>query len=194
MIKSELRKIYLAKQRSLSPEARLEKSRQISDRFFQNFDLAGIKILHCFISIEKFTEIDTGVIFQRLWREFPAITTVVPRVDLKTGDMQNLKFTPDTELVKNIWDIHEPAHDECVATADIDMVIVPLLCFDRSGQRVGYGKGFYDRFLRNCREDCVKAGLSYFGPVDEISDAGELDIKLDHCFTPDGVRSQNRER
>ena len=64
------------------------------------------------------------------------------------------------------------------------MVLVPLLCFDRSGHRVGYGKGYYDRFLRKCRADCKKIGLSMFDPVDEITDAGESDVRLDLVITP----------
>ena len=194
MTKAELRKIYLAKQRSLLPEIRAENSSRISGHFFSGFDLAEISVVHCFIAIEKFNEIDTTLIFQRLWREFPHITTVVPRVDFKTGKMLSLEFTPETGLVKNIWGIHEPSHDEFVDTADIDMVLVPLVCFDEAGHRVGYGKGFYDRFLSECRDDCVKMGLSYFPPVDEISNTHQADICLDHCITPEGITGQYRER
>lgn len=194
MTKAELRKIYLAKQRSLSPEIRAENSKRISGNFFRDFELGEIKVLHCFIPIEKFNEIDTMPILQRLWREFTHIKTVVPRVDFESGEMRSLKFTPETGLVKNIWGIREPSHDEFVDTADIDMVIVPLVCFDETGHRVGYGKGFYDRFLSECREDCVKIGLSYFPPVAEISDVNETDIRLDYFITPQGVVGQNRER
>jgi 5-formyltetrahydrofolate cyclo-ligase len=63
-------------------------------------------------------------------------------------------------------------------------VIVPLLCFDRRGHRVGYGKGFYDRYLQKCRPDCIKAGLSFFDPVDLIDDTYADDIPLDICVTP----------
>ena len=67
------------------------------------------------------------------------------------------------------------------------MVLVPLLCFDESGHRVGYGKGFYDRFLTKCRPDTQKVGLSYFPPVKEITDADSFDIRLDLCLTPEKV-------
>lgn len=187
MTKSELRKIYLAKQTSLLPEVRTRKSQKIADQFFEDFDLGPIDFLHCFIAIEKFNEIDTAPIFHRLWAEFPHITAVVPRVDFETGEMQHLKFTPETELVKNAWEIHEPAHDEFVETDKLDMILVPLLCFDNVGHRVGYGKGFYDKFLSKCHRDRIKVGLSYFEPVEEISDANELDVKLDFCVTPDEI-------
>ncbi len=185
MLKAELRKIYLARQRSLSPAERNEKSRQIADRFFQNFDLTEIRFLHCFLPIARFNEIDTKQIFERIWREFPKIETLVPRVDFYAGEIGNLRFTPETELIQNQWDIHEPSHDEMIETKKIDLVLVPLLCFDRKGFRIGYGKGFYDRFLKSCRADCQKIGLSYFAPVAEISDAQEFDVKLDFCVTPE---------
>lgn len=187
MTKAELRKIYLARQKSLSPQERNERSRQIADRFFQNFDLSKIRFLHCFLPIARFNEIDTKQIFERIRLEFPKIETLVPRVDFHAGEIENLRFTPETELIQNQWEIHEPVHDELVESKKIDLVLVPLLCFDRKGFRVGYGKGFYDRFLKNCRADCLKIGLSYFAPVAEISDAQAFDVKLDFCVMPEKI-------
>lgn len=185
MTKSELRKIYLQKMRSLSLVERAEKSEKIAEKFIQQLPADSSLIVHCFISIEKFNEIDTTIIFRRLWKEFPQVITIVPRVDLKTGELKHLKFTPDTELVKNIWEIYEPGHNEYVEAKDIDIVLVPLVCFDREFHRVGYGKGFYDRFLSNCRTNCKKTGLSFFEPVERIDDIHEGDIALDMCITPD---------
>ena len=68
-----------------------------------------------------------------------------------------------------------------------DLIIVPLLAVDAQGHRVGYGKGFYDRFLSKCRPDCLKVGLNYFEPDERIVDVGEHDIKLDACVTPTEV-------
>lgn len=192
MLKSELRKIYLARQKSLSAFERAEKSELLARRFFANFDLTKIHFLHCFLPIEKFNEIDTKPIFHRIWQDFPEVETLVPRVDFHANEIENLKFTRHTRLVQNEWTIDEPAHDELIETAKIDVVLVPLLCFDRSGLRVGYGKGFYDRFLQKCRPDCLKIGLSYFSPVAKIGDAHEFDVKLDCCVTPgEIVNSEN---
>jgi len=184
MLKSELRKLYLAKQRAFSPAERSEKSTRIADNFFAEFDLSGVRFLHCFIAIDKFNEIDTTLFFQKLWAEFPDVVTVVPRVKMGTSEMESLKFTPQTELVKNIWDIHEPSHDEFVSAAQIDMVLVPGLAFDLSCHRVGYGKGFYDRFLSQCRTDCRKVGLCYGDPVEQITDIHEGDLPVDAVVTP----------
>lgn len=184
MLKSELRKIYIAQQKSLSPAERKEKSEQIADRFFQMFDMRRVNFLHCFLPIERFNEIDTRMIFERVWREFPQVTTIVPRVDFEKNEIENLKFTHETELVQNDWQIHEPAYDELVESEKIDLVLVPLLCFDENGFRVGYGKGFYDKFLKNCREDCLKIGVSYFPPIKNISDSHIHDVRLDFTITP----------
>lgn len=187
MKKAELRKRYLERQRGLTPRERATLSGQIAMRFVEHVDLGRVKTLHCFIPLEKFNEIDTMLVFERLWREYPGIHTVVPRVDLETGEMRSLKFVRETELVKNAWDIHEPLHHKTVEPGEIDMVLVPLLCFDTAGHRVGYGKGFYDRFLARCRPDCMKIGLSYLPPVDEIDDIYEGDITLDKCVTPASI-------
>jgi 5-formyltetrahydrofolate cyclo-ligase len=188
MTKSELRKTFLAKQRLLSHIERVEKSSQVAEVFFESFDLIKIKYLHCFIPIEEFNEIDTMPIFQRLWREYPHILTVVPRVNFQSGEMESLLFTETTELASNKWSIKEPLHDDVVANDMIDMVLVPGLCFDLNGHRVGYGKGFYDRFLATCKPDCIKVGLSYFPSVNRIDYIASHDEVLDYCVCADGLQ------
>lgn len=187
MLKTELRKIYLARQNSISSAERIEKSESITNRFFENFDLSKIQFLHCFLTIEKFNEVRTSLFFQRIWSEFPFVETIVPRVDFKNNEIENLIFRANTALDQNQWQISEPLHDETVEAAKIDLVIVPLIAFDESGFRVGYGKGFYDRFLTSCRADCLKIGLSYFAPVKKIKDVEDFDARLDYCVTPENV-------
>src|SRR5687767_12549140 len=112
MLKAELRKIYLEKRKNLSPEERKQKSRQIADRFFQNFDLSEINFLHVFLSIERFNEIDTSLIIEKIRREFPRIELVVPRVNRQTNELENLAFKPETELIESSWQIYEPAGND----------------------------------------------------------------------------------
>lgn len=189
MTKAELRGIYLEKQKSLSDIQRTVRTRRIGSRFFENFDLRGVRCLHVFLSIEKNREIETSIILKRIWKEFPAVATVASRVDFETMKLENIRLTPQTELLENRWQIPEPVSGEFVEVKKIDVCLVPLLCFDRKGFRVGYGKGFYDVFLSRCRKDCLKIGLSYFAPVAEISDVQEFDVKLDFCVTPETVLS-----
>ena len=187
MKKAELRKIYLARQKNLSPAERIEKSRRIAERFFQFFDLDEIKFLHCFLPIDKFNEIETTFIIRKIRRDHPEIETLAPRVNFQTGEIENVKFTPETELAKNVWSIAEPVGNELIEAEKIDLVLAPLLCCDKSGFRVGYGKGFYDKFLIRCRRDCLKIGLSYFEPIEMIADVNEFDVKLDYCVTPEKI-------
>jgi len=193
MNKSELRKIYLEKQKSLSDSERRETSRRIAERFFENFSLENICFLHVFLAIEKNREVETSYIFKRLWRDFPEITTVASRIDFEAMTLENLKLTPETKLVRNRWHIFEPTDGELIEIEKIDAVTVPLLCFDERGYRVGYGKGFYDKFLSECRTDCLKIGLSYFAPVAKIPDAREYDVKLDCCVTPEEIFNRRKQ-
>lgn len=189
MTKRELRKIYLAQQKAFTAEKRAAESLKICERFFAAFDLDAIEFLHSFLPIEKFGEINTRLILEKIWRDFPQIKTLVPRVNFQTGEIENLLFTQSVELSANQWQISEPIGGELVESVRIDAVLVPLLCFDERGFRVGYGKGFYDKFLINCRADCVKIGLSYFPPVEKIQDAQTFDVRLDYCITPERVFS-----
>jgi len=187
MTKAELRKIYLDQRRSLSVEEAKARSRSITDLFFEKFDLSPVKNLHCFISIEKLNEVDTSAIFQKIWNEFPTIRTLAPRLDRDVVGLRHLIYRAETMLEENVWGIREPATEEPIDPGEIDLVIVPLLCFDTRGYRVGYGKGFYDRFLAMCRSDCPKVGLSFFPPVGRIDDIDEYDLALDQCVTPETV-------
>lgn len=187
MLKADLRKIYLAKQRNLSHSEHLEKSAQITDNFFKSFDLKNVRFLHCFLPIEKNREVDTWRIFQKIWRDFPNIITATSHVNFEKVVLENVAFFADTKLVFNKWGILEPDSDLAVKPEKIDVVLIPLLAFDERGFRVGYGKGYYDKFLSECRADVLKIGLSYFPPIEEISDVHEFDVKLDFCVTPENV-------
>lgn len=185
MLKSELRKIYLERRKDFSTKQVNEISLQIAERFFQTFDLKKINYLHGFLPIEKFHEIDTRLIFHRVWFEFAHIETAVPRINFERDELDSLMFTPVTELIQNAWMIHEPSHNELVENQKFDLILIPLLAFDREGHRVGYGKGYYDKFLKTCRDDCLKVGLSHFPPEENIENVHELDVRLDYCLTPD---------
>jgi 5-formyltetrahydrofolate cyclo-ligase len=102
-----------------------------------------------------------------------------------TGDdLTNFYLQNRSQVVENKWGIPEPQSGDPVPTSKIDLVVVPLLAYDNDGHRVGYGKGFYDRFLLCCRPDCKKIGLSFFDPAEIITDAATHDIRLDAVVTP----------
>lgn len=187
MIKAKLRQHFLAQQKSLSQNEQHEKSGKIIQNLFENFDFNGKCFVNCFITLEKNNELDTSQIFERLWGEFPHITTTAPRVNFERGALENVRVSPDTKLIENKWQILEPEGNEIVDAEKLDAVLVPLLAFDEFGFRVGYGKGFYDKFLAKCRADCQKIGLSLFPPVEKIDDVEDFDVRLDSCVTPERV-------
>lgn len=193
MKKAELRKIHLAKRAQMTPESVRKMSEKIAQLFFESTDLKSVKTLHTFIPIHKFNEVDTSKIYTRVWAEHPQIATVLPRTDLAAGVIESVRFDAQTELAENNWGIREPCGGKVIDPSAIDMVIVPLLCFDKNGHRVGYGKGMYDRFLSRCRTDCLKVGVSLFEPLESIEDIHEADITLDVCITSDRLFLPNKK-
>jgi 5-formyltetrahydrofolate cyclo-ligase len=101
--------------------------------------------------------------------------------------MKAIECSADSSFEMNEFNVPEPMHDDEVDPAEIDLVLVPLLAFDKKGFRVGYGKGYYDRFLNGCRDDCIKLGFSYFEPIESIEGTHEFDVPLDLCITPQQV-------
>lgn len=98
------------------------------------------------------------------------------------GDMEHFELKRDTQLIENTWGIPEPLDaNHCTDTPDV--VFIPLLAFDFEGNRVGYGKGYYDRYLYTLPSNVLKIGISLFAPVEYIDDSDEFDIQLDYCIT-----------
>jgi 5-formyltetrahydrofolate cyclo-ligase len=182
MTKSELRKLYLQKRLSLTEGEYSRLSQQISQQFFSNIDLSPTKVIHTYLPIAKNREPNTWLIIDRIRKDFPKIRISLPKV--RNNILENFYFEELRQLEKNEWDILEPKHGEITPAENIDVVIVPLVAFDQTGSRVGYGKGFYDKFLALCRADCKKIGLSFFNPVDRIDDTQAFDMGLTHCLTP----------
>ena len=146
------------------------------------------KNIHLFLSIAKHNEVDTFSMINYWREEYPQLQIIIPRTDFEKNEMEHVLFDPEQILLKkNKFDIPEPIGGRLFPVEQIDLVLVPLLAFDKKGHRVGYGKGFYDRFLAQCRPNTQKTGLSFFDPVDEIADANDQDVKLNKCICPDKI-------
>ncbi|WP_291201441.1 5-formyltetrahydrofolate cyclo-ligase [Dyadobacter sp.] len=143
--------------------------------------------LHTFLPQINAREVDTFRIITELRKSFPTVRIAAPYIIPGTREMEHFLVTPFTHLVTNQWRIPEPdpTTSEKIRPEEIDIVLVPLLAFDRQGYRVGYGGGYYDRFLPQTRPDCIKMGLSLFEEVDAIEDIDQYDIPLDLCITPE---------
>ena len=180
MTKKEIRKEYLTKRKALESQFIKIESLKISDILTQNFNLEG-KTVHCFIPISKNNEIDTWLIIDRIMENGKV---VVPKSNFEDNSMTHFYFEKDTELVLNKYDILEPKNAKPSEVKDIDIVLLPMLAFDKKGNRVGYGGGFYDRFIAELPETIQLIGLSLFEPVEEIKDLNTFDKKMQVCITP----------
>lgn len=183
MLKSEARAIYLAKRKSISFEEKELLDHAILNEF-KKIDLTTVKCIHLYLPIIAQNECNTYPIIEYIQKNHPQINIALPKANFENGHMEALLFNIGTPLVKNNLGIAEPIDGEIIDPKAIDMIICPLLAFDLKGNRVGYGKGFYDRFLKQCKADVIKLGISYFEPVESISDFNEFDLPLSSCITP----------
>lgn len=187
MLKAALRQDALQRRNAYAEEEVALRSRRICGLFFSSFSLERVRLLHLFLPISQRKEINTQPFIERLWREHPDIDIAVPVSDLDLTHMTHFLLRPDTQLAENRWGIPEPVEAVEVPSEAVDLVLLPLLTFDLEGNRVGYGKGFYDRFLAHCRPDVYKVGLSLEPPVQLITDTNPFDVALDAAVTPEQV-------
>ncbi|TLU97872.1 5-formyltetrahydrofolate cyclo-ligase [Dyadobacter luticola] len=146
-------------------------------------------VIHFYLPHPAKNEVDTWKMIHWVWENLPDTDVVAPYIVPGTKDLQHFRITPQTKLYPNAWQIPEPDPEtsERVHIEDIEIVFIPLLAFDKKGFRVGYGGGYYDRFLEQCPSDVLKVGLSFFEPVDEIDDLREFDVALNMCITPEYI-------
>lgn len=188
MNKAVLRKIYQEKREALNPAMAEELSIKICSRFFENFSLQEVRNLHVFLPIARRNEVNTWHIIRKLQKDYPQAGIIISRTDWKNRKMENYHLAKDTIIETSPLGIPEPTEGTLCPAEKIDLVLLPLLAFDLSGNRVGYGAGFYDRFLASCNPKATKAGLSLFDPVPEkISGLHEHDVPMDACICPDRV-------
>ena len=152
------------------------------------FDWSQYNYVHVFLPIKEKNEVDTFEILSYFKNHHPDLKIVVPRTYFADASLQHVLFDHEhSVLKKNKYNIPEPIYGRMVPVDLIDAVIIPLLAFDEKGNRVGYGAGFYDRFLRNCKTIVTKIGLSFFHAEKEEIETDVFDIKLTHCITPEKI-------
>lgn len=186
MTKSELRLIYKEKRKALVL-GQMEKLNDLILINFQKLQLPDISCVHTYLPSLKMGEPDTSAIIRYLQFRNPGLKIAVPKIDRHTTGMYHIHLDESMEMIPNEFGIDEPLHGQEIDVKEFDLVIVPLISFDKNGYRVGYGKGYYDRFLAGCREDVISIGLSFFEPVDRIDDLTAFDIRMDYCITPQKV-------
>ncbi|WP_445738450.1 5-formyltetrahydrofolate cyclo-ligase [Mariniflexile sp.] len=184
MLKTELRKKYKALRNTLSTAQVDDLSISIANQLLK-LPIWEFSFYHIFLAIEEQKEVNTDYILNILSGKDKNI--VISKSDFKTGLMTHFLLTDGTKIKKNRYNIPEPVDGIKIPNDKIEVVFVPLLAFDKKGNRVGYGKGFYDRFLADCKPETLKIGLSFFEAENEITEVFESDMALDYCVTPIGI-------
>ena len=183
MTKEALRQAYKTKRASLHSGDRLRMD-DLMLLQFQQFDFSSIKTLFTYWPMDSHGEPNTHLFSGYLRHMLPGLTIAYPVTDENAISMTAMAINEDTVYRTNQWGITEPKEGYALLPEQIDLILVPLLVFDQKGYRVGYGKGFYDRYLSRCRKEVISIGFSYFDPIDQISDTDQFDIPLSYCITP----------
>ena len=186
MKKEGLRKIYRKKKADLTPSEMNRLDDLLLIRF-QQWPLEPVNTILSFRPIEGKGEVNTHLITDYLLFRMPGLQVAYPVMDPEGFNLNAYLADEQTSYKKNAFGIEEPVQAALINPAELDAVLVPLLISDTQGFRVGYGKGYYDRFLYNCRRDVLKIGFSYFEPVDQIDDIHQFDIPLSICVTPNKI-------
>ena len=181
MDKSQIRKRYKKLRKELSETEVMDKSLLIANRCLE-LPIWEKQIFHLFLSLEDQNEVDTALILTLLQGKDKEV--VVPKI-IDPEQLQHILLTDQTPFQKNSLGIPEPVSGIQIEPSKIDVVFVPLLAFDNKGNRIGYGKGYYDRFLARCKPECIKIGLSFYEVEQDSFPMEATDIPLDYCVTPE---------
>ena len=110
---------------------------------------------------------------------------IIPKIN--GLDLNHYLYESNMLIQKNNLGIPEPLNGLKVKINLIEVVFVPLIIVDKLGNRVGYGKGYYDRFLNKVDKKIIKVGLSFFDIIEKIDDITDNDIRLNYCITPNKI-------
>ena len=183
MNKKELRHFYKEKRKSISAKDKLIWDDLLLIQL-QKIDLGNIQTVLTYWPIEEMNEPNTHLFSRYLECMIPEIRLAYPVSNFASLEMKAILTNEETAFVQNEIGIAEPQNGIELLPDEIDLILMPMLVCDQSGNRIGYGKGFYDRFLPQCRKDALKIAFSYFEPVDKIEDASAFDVSLNLCITP----------
>jgi len=169
MTKSDIRNLMRTRRREVDPEEREEASAAICDAVWARADVqAAVVAKHPFaVYLANDDEIDLAPLVERLWAA--DVTVAVPYWHAESGTYRLAIYTNASTLIEGFHGIMEPAETYDIAPSDIGVWIVPGLAFTRDGRRIGYGGGWYDRYLAAAAPDAVALAVVYpFQILDDI--------------------------
>ncbi|MBF0554479.1 MAG: 5-formyltetrahydrofolate cyclo-ligase [Nitrospirae bacterium] len=183
--KASLRMEAIRVRDSIDPEIKRLKDKEIQNNLFKTEEFIKAKSVMFFASIRS--EPNTLEMIQSALNIEKTI--VLPRVNLKTRELEPYSVTGLHELVLGYMDIPEPLPERRVCADDIDIIVMPGLAFDKSGGRIGYGGGYYDRLISAIKKQHppVLAAIAYTQQVVEHVPVMSHDVRVDMIVTDAGV-------
>ena len=183
--KRALRREARARRDGLSPGERERMSDEVAENVMA---LPAVENATTVMAFSSFgSEVDTGPVIERLERDGRRVA--LPRVEGR--DIVAVAYRSGDRVRPTSFGALEPAGGERVAPEEIDVVIVPGLAFDRSGHRVGYGRGFYDRFLATLRPDALTVGICFSVQLRDEVPQGRDDRPVDLVVTEHGLNGES---
>ncbi len=186
LTKKDIRKEYLEKRLNLPDNVIATLNRELLNQC-RRLDYSAFRMAHIFLPITEKKEADTHALVDWARATYPALQWALSKSDMRSAEMEHFLWKPETVLVRNAYGIPEPTGGLPLMPAEMDLVFVPMLAFDKKGHRVGYGKGMYDRFLKQCLPTVTTIGLSLFEPVEAIADVNDKDVPLHMVVTPQTI-------
>lgn len=160
-LRQTIRQQIRAKRRAISSEQQGNAANALTERVLSQPQIAAAQIFSAYLSFDG--EIDTMPLINQLWQR--GKTVVLPLLHpFSQGHLLFQRYQPDTEIHRNQQGTLEPKLKvtEIVPLAQLDILFIPLVAFDRQGQRLGMGGGFYDRTLQNWqRHNLLPIGLAH---------------------------------
>jgi 5-formyltetrahydrofolate cyclo-ligase len=179
--KRAIRRSILAARDALAPADRARRSRAIVHRLLSMDDVRAARTVMAFWSFGS--EVDTGPLLFGIHEA--GIRAALPRV--VEGDLEVRAYAPGDPLTTTPFGAMEPADGMVLAPDEVEVVCVPAVAFDRCGRRVGYGGGYYDRFLQRAGA-ATRLGVGF--DVQIVAGdlpAGAFDVRVDAIVTESEV-------
>lgn len=165
---------------ALTPEARARLSQSIVDSAARWMQREGFETVMLYLSMRS--EVETRHLLDGLLNSGKQVCA--PAIDTEQLKLVPRRIQhPRTELVRHSYGMLEP-NEACplFPTPQLQLIVVPGIAFDANGHRLGYGKGFYDRFLAKCPH-AVRVGLAYQIQLVEDTFPQPWDIPVHYIFT-----------
>ncbi|EKD93176.1 MAG: hypothetical protein ACD_28C00218G0001 [uncultured bacterium] len=176
--KTKIRESIRSKRKELSPEAKTQKDEAIQKRIENWSSFQQAKCVFIYVSLAE--EVDTHRLIQS---QLGKKEILIPRIDNEQKNLEAVPLKHWSDLAVNQWGMLETRANHRMHTHyPIDLIIVPGIAFDPRGYRIGYGKGFYDKFLDN-HPGLKTLGLAYDLQILEKVPCDSHDIPVQQIFT-----------